>query len=785
MPPSAALAEELITIADVHDGGIDAAQHRIDPVQALDLLLLRPALGDVTGDRDDQHAALGGERPAVQLGPSSAAVAPEVARLGPGSALGRRDDLLVFPAELLARLAEQLEGRLLQQLLTGVPEPTAGRIVDVQQAHGPRIAEEDRVDGDVHGGAEAIQLLLDALALGDVAQDGYEMRGTAGGCAHDRGRDERPQVRAVLAPQSHLSLVGRAVSLDELSATLHRGFEIGGVGEIADVEPRELSTRITGHQAEGSIDQLQLAFERTVDDTYRRLLESRAVLLGARRQHWPSLCRFRHVLQRIQPPPGSACVLLRDERLHDVTEAEPIARPALQAIFELRTLAGPGRLDRHAPQAPAVLRVRQLEPGSRRARHRRRLAADHCRQRVRPREELTSRARDDVSDPCGTRWPLLGPIGGPSAVPCQLPPALGRHAPDCRGRADIFHAQSAPVHPGETRGMRPAKRGGGAPGGLSAVDGHETGPDGVTGGTRDVVDFEHFHQLATIALGRLGADVEPCRDFLGRMAFRDQLQDFALAGHQSLERGLLTVDPFETRRHHVLRYRRAQESLAARPSADPQPEPRRIRSLDNVARRTGAQRLEHRILVRVHGYDHDARAREGARDPRSRNETVQARHHDVHEDHIGAMGGDQAQRLAAVGRLRDDFDSAQRLHQGKNTGAKELVIVREHDADSSRRAHAARSAESETRGALGSEIRIRVPRPAPESTSRLPPSISTRSRMPDRPRLPRLPACSKALATSKPTPSSRIVRPSLPSLWSSSIHTRCARAWRATLVRAS
>ena len=294
------------------------------------------------------------------------------------------------------------------------------------------------------------------------------MRGTAVGCAHDRGRDERPQVRAVLAPQSHLSLVGRAVSLDELSATLHRGFEIGGVGEIADVEPRELSARITGHQAEGSIDQLQLAFERAVDDTYRRLLESRAVLLGARRQHWPSLLRFRHVLQRIQPPPGSARVLLRDERLHDVTEAEPIARPALQAIFELRTLAGPGRLDRHAPQAPAVLRVRQLEPGPRRARHRRRLAADHCRQRVRPREELTSRARDDVSDPCGTPWPLpipLGPIGGPSAVPCQLPPALGRHAPVCRGRADIFHAQSAPVHPGETRGMRPAKRGGGAPGG--------------------------------------------------------------------------------------------------------------------------------------------------------------------------------------------------------------------------------------------------------------------------------------------------------------------------------
>src|SRR3989442_12015810 len=299
------------------------------------------------------------------------------------------------------------------------------------------------------------------------------------------------------------------------------------------------------------------AWSDVVDDHYGRLLEMRAILLGARRQRWRGLLRFRDVLQRVQPPPGSARVLLRDERLHDVTEAEPIARPALQAIFELRTLAGPGRLDRHAPQAPAVLRVRQLEPGPRRARHRRRLAADHCRQRVRPREELTSRARDDVSDPCGTPWPLpipLGPIGGPSAVPCQLPPALGRYAPVCRGRADIFHAQSAPVHPGETRGMRPAKRGGWRARGPSAVDGHETGPDGVAGETRDVVDFERLHQLAAVAFGRLGADVEPCRDFLGRVAFRDQLQDFALAGRQWLERGVLTVDPFETPRHHVTPY---------------------------------------------------------------------------------------------------------------------------------------------------------------------------------------------------------------------------------------
>src|SRR5437588_12290618 len=107
MRDAATLAEELVTVADAHDGGIDAAQHRVDPVQALDLLVLRPALGDVTRDRDDQHAALGGERPAVQLGPSSAAVAPEVARLGPGHRLARHDDLLVLPAARPPRLAQQ------------------------------------------------------------------------------------------------------------------------------------------------------------------------------------------------------------------------------------------------------------------------------------------------------------------------------------------------------------------------------------------------------------------------------------------------------------------------------------------------------------------------------------------------------------------------------------------------------------------------------------------------------------------------------------------------------
>ena len=59
-----AFAEKLLAVADANDRLIDSAERRLDPAQALDLSLLRPALGDVPRDRDDHNAALGRHRAA-------------------------------------------------------------------------------------------------------------------------------------------------------------------------------------------------------------------------------------------------------------------------------------------------------------------------------------------------------------------------------------------------------------------------------------------------------------------------------------------------------------------------------------------------------------------------------------------------------------------------------------------------------------------------------------------------------------------------------------------------
>src|SRR5437763_7771110 len=52
-----------------------------------------------------------------------------------------------------------------------------------------------------------------------------------------------------------------------------------------------------------------------------------------------------------------------------------------------------------------------------------------------------------------------------------------------------------------------------------------------------VADTEPFHQLSAMRLDRLDADLEPRGDGLRRVAFRDELQDLALARRQPLERG--------------------------------------------------------------------------------------------------------------------------------------------------------------------------------------------------------------------------------------------------------
>ncbi|MCG3187734.1 MAG: hypothetical protein IOMNBAOH_02396 [Rhodocyclaceae bacterium] len=88
----AGLVEQLLPIAHPHERGIDAAQHRIDPVQALDVRLLGFLLRDVAGDRGNEgDPAIGGTMHDADLGHRDLPSVPiQQARLAAPDAVAQR-----------------------------------------------------------------------------------------------------------------------------------------------------------------------------------------------------------------------------------------------------------------------------------------------------------------------------------------------------------------------------------------------------------------------------------------------------------------------------------------------------------------------------------------------------------------------------------------------------------------------------------------------------------------------------------------------------------------------
>ena len=119
-----------------------------------------------------------------------------------------------------------------------------------------------------------------------------------------------------------------------------------------------------------------------MNDADCRLLESRAVTLLARLQRLRRLLLGGDVLQRVEPAPTLLRVLLRIERLYDLTDMDRFARHALQAIFKHGGGAGLGRLNHDATDSFAILGMKQLEPRARTPGHRGGIAADHGRERL-------------------------------------------------------------------------------------------------------------------------------------------------------------------------------------------------------------------------------------------------------------------------------------------------------------------------------------------------------------------------------------------------------------------
>ena len=87
------------------------------------------------------------------------------------------------------------------------------------------------------------------------------------------------------------------------------------------------------------------------------------------------------------------------------------------------------------------------------------------------------------------------------------------------------------------------------------------------------------------------------------------------------------------------------------------------------------------------------RARAARRDdPPRRLDPVDARHPDVHQDHVGLELGREAHRLRAVLGLADDLEVVARLEDQAEAAAHERLVVGDQDADRHRspRAGAAR-----------------------------------------------------------------------------------------------
>ena len=69
---------------------------------------------------------------------------------------------------------------------------------------------------------------------------------------------------------------------------------------------------------------------------------------------------------------------------------------------------------------------------------------------------------------------------------------------------------------------------------------------------------------------------------------------------------------------------------------------------------------------------------------------VDARHPQVHQDHVGRTGDRQPHRLLAVGRRADDLDARQQAEQHREALADDPLVVGEQHADRIAGRHAGR-----------------------------------------------------------------------------------------------
>src|SRR5260221_9438610 len=164
----ARFAEQLVAAALPDDECVDPAQHRVDPVEALDFLLRLLARRDVAGDGDDDISLAGRDHAAERLHGKGRSVLAAVDALDAGRRRVPEHQPLIAFDEVGSGHRKNLGLTYREQLLAAVAQGPAHCIVDVDIANSPGIDQRDQVRGRVDGGAELPQFLISRYLFGDV-----------------------------------------------------------------------------------------------------------------------------------------------------------------------------------------------------------------------------------------------------------------------------------------------------------------------------------------------------------------------------------------------------------------------------------------------------------------------------------------------------------------------------------------------------------------------------------------------------------------------------------------
>src|SRR5215218_6114235 len=212
---------------------------------------------------------------------------------------------------------------------------------------------------------------------------------------------------------------------------------------------------------------------------------------------------------------------------------------------------------------------------------------------------------------------------------------------------------------------------------------------------------------------------------------------------------------------------RRKRRLAGRGGVYAAQELLRLRVLEEVAGGAGVEGVEDPRAIGERGEHHHLHLLPGSLDAASRLDPVEARHLEVHEDHVGVRVEGKLDALCSVGRDSDQRDVLRLLQELGEPGPQDRMVVDHEHAD-----HWSASSKVTS-----------VPRPASERTSSLPSRSATRSSSRRNPRL--APSAARSAAGSKPRPSSRTASTTEPFERWTVTATRLGSACLATLRSAS